>query len=146
MSLPLAVAPTANRRLGRSITALAVAFLANAVLSLAVDQLLHVLGVYPPWGQPMYSPGLNLLALSYRLVLGVAAGYIVARLAPSAPVRHAVILGVVGTTLATIGAVVAITQADLGPSWYPIALAVLAYPTIRLGAAWYLRAARSGRA
>jgi hypothetical protein len=113
-----------------------VAVVANVVLSLATDQLFHVLAVYPPWGQPMYEPGLNALALSYRIVYGVLGGAIVSRLAPRAPMRHAMILGVIGTVVATLGAVVAITRYDLGPSWYPISLAVVALPTTWLGAKW----------
>jgi hypothetical protein len=141
-SLPLAALPAEQRRIGRSALAVTAAVVANAALSLATDQLLHVLGVYPPWGQPMYEPELNLLALAYRVVFGVAAGYLVARLAPHAPVRHAIVLGVVATALSTLGAVVAITQHDLGPAWYPVALAVLSYPTVRLGAAWHERRAQ----
>jgi hypothetical protein len=141
MSTSLAVAPAAKSRFGRSALALAAALVANAALSLAVDQLLHVLGVYPPWGEPMYEPELNLLALAYRVVFGVGAGYLVARLAPSAPVRHAVALGLIATALSAFGAVVSITEGDFGPAWYPIALAILSYPTVRLGAAWYERRA-----
>lgn len=116
-----------------------VAVVANVVLSLATDQLFHVLAVYPPWGQPMYEPGLNALALSYRIVYGVLGGAIVARLAPRAPIRHAMILGVIGTVVAMLGAVVTITRYDLGPSWYPISLAVVALPTSWLGAKWEAR-------
>jgi hypothetical protein len=36
--------------------------------------LLHVLNVYPPWGEPMHDPGLNLLALSYRIVYTIVGG------------------------------------------------------------------------
>jgi hypothetical protein len=54
------------RRLGRSAAAVLLGFLATFVLSLATDQLLHGVGVYPPWGQPVRAPGLNLLALAYR--------------------------------------------------------------------------------
>ena len=138
MATPLAIPQPRKGNLGRSISAVVVAILANVVLSLGVDQVFHVIGVYPPWGAPMREPALNLLALGYRLVFGVAAGYIVARLAPSAPKRHATILGVIATALATIGAITTIPL-DLGPAWYPIALAVLSYPTVRLGAALYLR-------
>jgi hypothetical protein len=113
-----------------------VAVVANVVLSLATDQLFHVLAIYPPWGQPMYEPGLNALALSYRIVYGVLGGFIVSRLAPRAPMRHAMILGVIGTVVATLGAVVTIARYDLGPSWYPISLAVVALPTSWLGAKW----------
>jgi hypothetical protein len=57
------------------------------VLSLATNQVLHVLDVYPPWGQPMHATSLVLLALSYRLVYGVLGSYIAAgsRRAGSAP-------------------------------------------------------------
>jgi len=136
------IAPaTANRQVGRSVFAITAALVVNAVLSLGTDQVLHVLDIYPPWGQPMYDASLNLLALTYRIVFGVAAGYFVARLAPRAPMRHAAILGIIAVALSTLGAVAAITQADLGPAWYPIALALVAYPCVWLGAIFQRRLA-----
>jgi hypothetical protein len=51
-------------RSGRGVVAVFLGFVAVVVLSLATDQLFHVLHVYPPWGQPMWSPALNLLALA----------------------------------------------------------------------------------
>jgi len=78
------------------------AFVAVFVLSLGTDQILHVLNVYPPWGQPMWDSGLNALALSYRLVFGVAGGWIAARLAPQNPVKHAIIVGSTGTVLSAL--------------------------------------------
>ena len=60
----------------RSAGALLLAFAVVVVVSLATDQLLHSLGVYPPWGEPMFQPALNLLALSYRLVYGTLGGYL----------------------------------------------------------------------
>lgn len=143
MSVPLVLHSNGTRRLGRSVVAIAAAFVANAALSLATDQLLHVLGVYPPWGQPMYAPGQNALALAYRIGYGLVAGVIVAHLAPRAPMRHATILGVIGFAFATLGAVVTITQYDLGPDWYPIALALASFPAVWLGAAWYERRRRA---
>jgi len=129
-----AAVPRQNRQLGRTIFAFAAAIVANVVLSLGTDQVFHVLGVYPPWGQPMYDASLNALALVYRIVFGVASGYLVARLAPRAPMRHAAVLGVIAVALSTMGAVATITQYDLGPDWYPIALVVSAFPCVWLGA------------
>jgi hypothetical protein len=106
------------------------------VLSLGTDQVLHSLAVYPPWGQPMREPGLNLLALSYRIVYGVLGSYLTARLAPRAPMRHALILGAIGLGLSTAGAVVGIRM-DLGPAWYPILLALTALPCAWAGGALY---------
>jgi hypothetical protein len=143
MSTPLALEATGARVLARSVVAIAAALVANAGLSLATDQLFHVLDVYPPWGQPMHEPGLNALALAYRLAYGLGAGVVVARLAPRAPMRHAAMLGAIGTALATLGAVAAITQDDLGPDWYPLTLAALAFPTVWLSAAWHGRRRRA---
>jgi hypothetical protein len=119
--------------MARSIVAVFAGFVAVAGLSLATDQLFHVLEVYPPWGQPMYETGLNALALSYRIAYTVLGGFITARLAPRAPMRHVTILALIGLVAGTAGAIVAITQADLGPNWYPIALAATAYPCTWFG-------------
>lgn len=129
---------THPRRLGRSLAAVFLGFITVVVLSLGTDQVLHLLQVYPPWGQPMYDPGLNLLALSYRIVYTVLGSYLTARLAPRSPMRHAVVLGVVGFAVGTAGAIATIPM-HLGPSWYPIALALTAVPCAWLGGTLYLR-------
>lgn len=124
---------------GRSIAAIAVALLANIVLSLAVDQFFHVIQVYPPWSVPMEETGDNLLALSYRIVFGIVSGYLAARFAPYAPMRHAIILGIIGMALSMLG-LIAATQADLGPIWYPAVLVVVALPCSWIGRKLHRRA------
>ena len=141
MTVPMTQTGAGNKRLGRSVGAVVAGFVTVFVLSLAVDQVLHVLNVYPPWGQPMFDPELNALALSYRIVITILGGYIAARLAPHSPIKHAVILGAIGTVFATLGAVVTITKYDLGPDWYPVLLAVTALPCSWLGG--YLHVRRS---
>jgi hypothetical protein len=126
----------------RSIYAVLAGFFTVALLSLATDQVLHSLEVYPPWGVPMNEPGLNLLALSYRIVYTILGGYLTAKFAPQSPMRHVVVLGILGFVVATAGAVAAITMADLGPSWYPIALALTGFPCVWLGGAIHERAWR----
>ena len=117
----------------RSAAAIVAGFFTVAGLSLATDQVLHVLEVYPPWGDAMFDPALNVLALSYRLVYTVLGGFITARLATRAPMRHVNVLAIIGLIAGTAGAVGAIVAADLGPDWYPIAIAVTAYPLTWLG-------------
>ena len=79
---------TLPRNLWRSIVAVFLGFVAVVVLSLGTDQVFHMLRIYPPWNQPMREPGLNLLALSYRIIYTVVGGFITARLAPRNPMRH----------------------------------------------------------
>jgi hypothetical protein len=95
MTIPMPAHEQPRRR-WRSTGAVLLPFFAVAALSLGTDQLLHSLKAYPPWGQPMYAPGLNLLALSYRIVYAVLGSFLAARLAPHDPMRHALTLGVLG--------------------------------------------------
>jgi hypothetical protein len=83
--------------------------------------------------QPM-STSLWVLATGYRIVYGVAGGYIAARLAPDRPMKHALALGVVGLVLSIVGAAVNWNKgAAYGPHWYPLALVVIALPTCLAG-------------
>jgi hypothetical protein len=102
--------------------------------------VLHAVGVYPAWDQPI-DDKLALLATSYRTVIGVAGTWLTARLEPSNPMKHAIILGFVGTVIATVGVIVTWNM-GMGPRWYPIALAILAIPQCWLGGWIYEQRAR----
>jgi len=101
------------------------------VVTTLVDIVLHMAGVYPPVGQPM-NDALALLATAYRIPISIAGAWLTARLAPEKPMKHALMLGVVGTALGLVG-VVTTWNAGLGPRWYPLALAVLAIPQCLAG-------------
>jgi len=111
------------RRVGRSIVAVLAGFLAVVALSTATDAVLHAARIYPPTEQGLHDPLLALLAIAYRSAFTVLGGWVTAKLAPRAPLRHAGILGLLGLVAGTAG-VVATWNLDLGPHWYPIALAV----------------------
>jgi hypothetical protein len=130
---PTAPATTSHARL-RSVGAVVGGFVSVFVLSTAADAVLHATGVYPPAGTVM-SGALFGLALAYRTLFTVLGGAITARLAPSRPVRHGVILGAIGTLAALAGVIGTWNRGvEFGPKWYPIALVVLAVPSTWLGA------------
>ena len=122
--------PQPPRRIGRSINAVLAGMLVGIVLTIGTDIVLHAIGVFPPWGQSMVGfDGALLLATVYRTVYGVAASYIIARLAPDRPMQHALVGGVVGLAVSIVGAAVTWNQGPaFGPHWYPLALVVLAMP------------------
>ncbi len=122
----------APRQIGRSILAVLAGMLAIIVLSLGTDQVMHVLQVYPPWGQPMMDPGLSALALGYRCLYGVLGSYLMARLAPHTPMRHVWVGATIGFVLSVLGAIAGIKM-KLGPNWYLILLALSAWPTAWIG-------------
>jgi hypothetical protein len=120
---------------GKSIWAVVAGMLAIIVVTTLVDVVLHAAGVFPPMNVPI-DDRLSLLATSYRIVISVAGAYLTAWLAPERPMKHAMILGVVGTALGLLG-VVASWGKGMGPAWYPIALAVLAIPQCWAGGRLY---------
>ena len=114
----------------RSIGSVLAGFVIVVVFSTLTDEIMHSTGIIPRGA--MWNPWHNALALAYRCAFTVLAGYVTARLAPRNPMRHAAILGFLGT-MAGIAGVIATADMNLGPRWYPIALAVTAFPTCWLG-------------
>ena len=111
------------------------AFIASAItvvaLSVGTDTLLSKLGVFPPLGQPINDSRLLAIAFGYRFIYGVLGGYVIARLAPFGPMRHAIASGILGLVVSTIGA---IAMWGVGPNWYPVALAITTVPCAWIGA------------
>ena len=126
----------------RSVWAVVAGVLTIVVGSTVVDQVLHAVKVYPPADQPL-SDKLAVLATAYRVVISIGGAWLTAKLAPNRPMRHAIILGLVGIVLGTIG-VIATWNLGLGPRWYPIALVVLAVPQCWLGGRLYEMGTRAG--
>ena len=119
----------------QSIIAVVAGLVFIIVVTTVVDIVLHKMGVYPPLDHPI-NDTLSALATAYRIVISIAGAWLTARLAPDKPMKHALILGVVGTFLGLVG-VVTTWNSGLGPRWYPIALAVLAIPQCWVGGKLY---------
>src|SRR3974377_983169 len=120
------------RRIGRSIGALAAGFLVNVALLLATDLALSTFGILPSLGHGAMNDTQSLLAASYRTLYGVISSYVVARLAPYAPVGHALTGGAIGMALATAGAL-STWNLGLGPHWYALSLVATALPSAWAG-------------
>jgi hypothetical protein len=130
--------PTPPRRWPRSVGALVAGFASVAILSIGADAVLHALNYYPNDGTAGSDPQLA-VALAYRTVFTVLGGLITAWLAPANRLRHAVILGAIGTVFAVLGAM---AMWSLGHNWYAIALAALVIPSTTLGGWLFTRSAR----
>jgi hypothetical protein len=120
----------------KSIWAVIAGLLGVIIVTTLVDVALHAVGVFPAIDQPI-TDGLALLATSYRIIISIGGAWLTAWLAPAKPMKHAMILGIVGTILGLIG-VVATWNTELGPKWYPVLLAVLAIPQCWVGGKLYL--------
>ena len=96
------------------------------------DLVLEKLGIFTPPEQGLHITWMVVTATIYRSIFTVGGGYLTAALAPNRPMLYAVILGLFGIAASTAGAIVMIPR-NLGPTWYPIALIVLALPCTWLG-------------
>src|SRR5262245_3284836 len=119
----------------KSVWAIVAGVLFIIIVSTLVDVVLHAVHVYPGWDQPI-DDRLAALATGYRIVISIAGAWLTARLAPDKPMKHAIILGLVGIVLGVLG-LLATWNKGLGPHWYPVALVVLAVPQCWLGGKLY---------
>ena len=118
--------PLGERQIARSISAIVGGAAVAIVLTIATDLAMQVAGLLPRGGEQA-SDSMLLLATAYRTLYGVIAGYVVARLAPHHPMRHAIIGGAAGLFVSIVGAATTWNR-GVAPHWYPLALVVLAIP------------------
>lgn len=114
----------------KSIGAVFAGFLVVVILSVVTDTILEKTGIFPPPTNGLFVTWMLLLALLYRSIYTVIGGFVTAWLAPGNPKKLVMILGIVGTIAGTLGV---IAGWNLSAHWYPIALAVTAYPLTWLG-------------
>lgn len=118
---------------GRSGWAVFAGFLVVVVLSMGTDAVMHATGVFPPFGEPM-SDSRFLLVTVYRVVYAILGSTLTARLAPQRPMKHALVGGVIGLVLASVGAAATWNKGpEFGPHWYPLALVATALPCAWVG-------------
>lgn len=114
----------------KSVGAVMVGFLAVAVLSVVTDKVLENMGYFPSVDTWLFDTKLLIIAFLYRSLYAVLGGYITAILAPNNPMKHVKALAIIGT----FGGIVGIFAGwNFSDHWYPIALAVTAFPLVWFG-------------
>ena len=114
-----------RRNLLRGVLAVFLGLIAVQALSLGTNQLVRMMG-WLPHGDPG-------AALVYRSIYVVVGGYLAARLAPSHPMAHAVVLGLAEVVMAVVAAAVLLPLQFFGPDWFYYGLALTAMPCAWLG-------------
>ena len=123
----------------KSVWAVLAGLIVIVILSSAMDAIMHVTGIFPPFGQAM-SSGLFAWATIYRVIISVVGCYLTARLAPNRPLTHALWLGVVGVIISAVATVLTWNKGtEFGPHWYPIALVLVSIPCAWIGGKIYER-------
>lgn len=121
-----------RKEIPRSIGAVLAGLVFIAVSSFVTDTALQWVGILPVPSEVKFETRHALLALSYHLLYVLIGAFLVAWLAPSRPLAHALALGALGVAVSTLG-VIAIVMSDLAPAWYGWALVLLSLPVTWAG-------------
>jgi len=98
----------------RSILAIVIGFLVIGALAFGTAMALTAAGVFPPATEPITDVGLLLLEAAFVAVYAIFGCWLAAFLAPSHPMRHALILGVLGLAFNVMGA---LAMSGQRPTW-----------------------------
>jgi uncharacterized BrkB/YihY/UPF0761 family membrane protein len=120
----------------KSVVALLAGFILGAVLSIATDALMEKLGVFSMADFKNTSMGILIIVILYRFMFNAIGCYLTAKLAPNNPMRHVMIIGVVGTVLSVSGTVVMWEKAI---PFYNIAIILISFPSAWIGGKIYVR-------
>ncbi|HEY3644789.1 MAG TPA: hypothetical protein VGM16_05560 [Gammaproteobacteria bacterium] len=116
----------------RSLGAVAAGLLTLTLLCVLTDALLVAAHVLPaPQAHQPYALASLGIVIVYCAAYTLVGGYVTARLAPTRPVAHAVVLGVLGMTLSTLGT---LHQWQIGNGWNAITVVAEGIPLCWLGA------------
>src|SRR4051812_15617817 len=117
----------------KSAGAVVAGFLVVVVFSILTDTVFEKLGIFPSVSADSgvyLATWMLAVALLYRTIYTILSGYVTAWLAPQNPMKHVWILAALGQLGGIMGVV---AGWNLSAHWYPIALAVLAIPSVWFG-------------
>jgi hypothetical protein len=125
-----------NKNIWKSIGAVLAGLIFIGVTHTTIDAILENTGVLPK-GHLNVGAGLILFVILYRAVFSLLGCYLAAKLAPNNPMKHALILGTIGTVLSAAGAI-ATADMNIGPAWYAWTLAATALPLAWIAGKLYI--------
>jgi hypothetical protein len=117
--------------MGRSVLAIVAGFVVIAVLALGTDMVLRAArpDIMDANGRVDSAPWLVAI-LTYVFVYAVFGCWLAARLAPNGPMRHAMILGLLGLAFNVMGT---IANWNTAPAWFHVVALALVLPAAWLG-------------
>jgi hypothetical protein len=131
-----------NKTIFRSVGAILAGFALGAILSIGADFLMDKIGIMSmdKFNQtPLY---IICIVVLYRFLFNVIGCYLTAKLAPNKPMKHVVIIGIIGTVLSILGSFAMWNKAI---PFYNIAIILISLPSAWLGGQLFLKKQSNGK-
>jgi hypothetical protein len=127
----------------RSFAAITLGFLVVVALSFGGDEMLRLVwpSAFGMANRVVSAPAL-LIVIGYVFISAVIGCYVTARIAPNAPLVHALVLGGIALVLNIVGTV---ARWSSEPPWYHIAVVALVMPAAWVGGTLGARGERGRR-
>ena len=125
-----------NKTIFKSIGAILAGFALGAILSIGTDFLFDKLGIMSMENFKRTSLLVILIVIVYRFIFNLIGCYLTAKLAPNKPMKHVIIIGIIGTVLGLLGS---FAMWDKAIPLYNIAIILISLPSAWLGGQLYLK-------
>jgi hypothetical protein len=131
-----------NKKILRSIGAISAGFISGAILSIGTDFILDNLGVMSMENFKQTSLIVVFIVIIYRFIFNLIGSYLTAGLAPGNPMKHVIIIGVIGTIFGISGS---IAMWDNAIPLYNITIILISFPSAWLGGQLFIKKQRNGK-
>ncbi|MFC3559479.1 hypothetical protein [Pedobacter jamesrossensis] len=125
-----------NKTILKSIGAILAGIVLAAMLSIGADFLFDKLGIMSMENFKQTSLSIIILIVVYRFIFNVVGCYLTAKLAPNKPMKHVIIIGIIGTIFSIFGSFV---MWDKAIPFYNIAIILISLPSAWLGGQLFLK-------
>lgn len=125
-----------RKAIWKSIGSIFAGFLIGAILSIGTDVALNGAGLMNMANFKENSSGIILIVIMYRFIFNIVGCYVTAKLAPNKPMKHVLIIGIIGTIFAILGSA---AMWDKAVVWYNISIILISMPSAWIGAKLYMK-------
>lgn len=132
-----------NKQILKSIGAILAGFALGAILSITTDSILEKLGIMSMENFQQSSFVIIVLVIVYRFIFNVVGCYLTAKLAPNKPMKHVIIIGIIGALLSILAA---IALWDKAIPFYNITIILISIPSAWVGGKLFFKNNNNGEA
>lgn len=131
-----------NETIFKSIGAILSGLLLGAVLSIGTDFLMDKMEIMSMENFKQTSLFVIFIVMVYRFIFNVIGCYLTAKISPNKPMKHVIIIGIIGTVLSILGSLV---MWDKAIPFYNIGVILISFPSAWIGGKLFIKNQQNGK-